>query len=589
MQEPFKSRALRRHVKKAVEQTIGAFDIETDGLFGPYLDGFLKYEDDDLYYRARTMSEMLDHILKRANVILYAHNAKGYEFNYLLDEIRERKIPIDIILQGDNGVIGIIITTEEGRIELRDSLALIPMSLDKAAKAFKTQTQKGDIGLKEGETYDPSSSTHQQYCRDDVQVTIEVVKAKIDTTMNIYGCGIGYTAASTAMAAWKTTIPNGHSYWRLPHHLEVFCREGYYGGFVYPGRDIHIHNDVISIDRNAAYAAAMREGVPVGKARFVSEYEKDKPGMYECKVTANHVDLPCIPRRNKNILEWPLGSFKTIITSMEIDFARKHGYEIEIEEGLVWDKLEYPFDDFVKLCESVERNEPDKKPSVKLDRNALYGKFGSKFEVTEVRFCEEPPDDSGEWIPLVDGETGVINFNLWCKDKVNDAEYINPHWAAWITANERLWMFKTMMLVGMEYVRYGDTDSVKADGFRVRELIKEGKLTISDKYGDCKIDEEYEWFQCLGPKVYHGKLVEGKCKMRAKGIPMRGLSSDLFTDAYKEVFEQVSFPSSHSTFVRMKNPHLPIKKEVSRCITNFRNSATWKVDKEGNVLQPTAN
>lgn len=610
MQTAFKSRAIRHHVKKSFEFPIGAFDIETVppigksaeyALFGDYADGFLKYEDDNTFYRARTMKEMLEIILKRPNVILYAHNAKGYEFNYLIDEIREMKLNVHIIMQGESGIIGMIIDLgEEGKIDIRDSLALIPMGLGKATKAFQTPTQKGDIGLQEGEIYDPDNQEHVDYCKSDVQSTIEIVQAKIQTTFDIFGCGVGYSAASTAMSAWKTTIPKGHSYWRMPHHFEKFCREGYYGGFVYPGHDIHIHEDVISIDRNAAYAAAMRCGVPTGKPRYVTAYEEGKPGMYECFIKADKsVQIPCIPHRKKNILEWPIGRFKTIITSMEIDFARSKGYDIRIEEGLVWDQFEYPFNIFLDLCEDIEMNEPDKKPSVKLDRNSLYGKFGSKFEVKEICLSEDFLED--DWIPLVDEDSGIINFFLWTRNKENDAEYINPHWAAWITAYERLWMFETMVLVGMEHVRYGDTDSVKADGFRVNELIQNGSITISNKYGDCKIDEEYDWFQCLGPKVYHGLLTKPVCKkphicpnnnhvcrhkMRAKGIPSKSLSGDLFEQAYLGNFPKTSFVSSNGTFVRMKNPLLIMQKEVSRCMTNFRESQTWKVDENGLVHQP---
>lgn len=570
--------SLGHSIKKGLNYPIGAFDIETHGLYGEYLDGFLKYEDDNTFYRCPTLASLWERITYRKNVILFAHNFKGYESNYLVDIIPASQ-KIQIILQGDTSVIGFILEFEDGVIEIRDSMALIPMSLKAATSAFKTNA-KGDIGLGDDVIYDPTNITHIEYCKNDVVCTIEIVQKFASIQHEIYGCGIGWTAASSAMAAWRTTIPKGKKYYRLSKAQELFCREGYYGGFVYPGRDVHVHHDVISIDRNAAYAAVMRMAYPVGRGRFTTIFEEGKLGMYEVRVH-NDGKFPCLPYKDHGSLMWPQGNFTTIVTSEEIEFARKIGIEVNIIEGLVWDTVEYPFLEFIDQCERIEFEEPDKKPVIKLNRNGLYGKFGSKLFVNEACLSDELLEG---WIPSVNHDTGLFNFKLWMQEKENNAPYILPHWAAFVTARQRLWLFETIHTVGVEYVYYCDTDSVKAHGPRVRECIEGGLIDMHPHYGGSKVDETYEWFQCLGSKVYHGQLIEGKMKMRAKGIPTRYLSTALFDDAYRLEFENVVFKkgASNGTLVRMKRG-LPMQRTIARKMTNRLNSKAWNYHKDGSI------
>lgn len=582
--------ALGHKLQKPLKYPIGAFDIETHGLFGTYLDGFLKYEDDPTYYRCRTMEDLWQRITFRKNVILYAHNFRGYESNYLIDIIPPTQ-KLQVILQGDTQVIGFILQFEDGEIELRDSLALVPMGLGEAAKAFRTPTQKGDIGLKKGEVYDPSNSIHQEYCMDDVQVTIELVKRIIELQNTVYGCGIGWTSASTAMAAWRSTIPKGKTYHRMSKANELFCREGYYGGFVYPGLDTHVHDDIVSIDRNAAYAAVMRGAYPVGKPEYTVDFVGGLLGMYEVKVH-NEGKFPVIPYRSKQGLLWPQGSFTSIVTSEEVSYARSLGIDVDILEGLVWNHVEYPFLEFIDNCERVEFGDPDKKSAIKLNRNGLYGKFGSKLIVYEACMTEENLEG---WTPLIDPITGNIQFNLWTREKENDACYIQPAWAAFVTARQRQWLFETIHTVGLEHVRYCDTDSVKADGWRVRECIDQGLIDTENHYGGSKIDEEYVWFQCLGSKVYHGELTEAcyqellkknpdadRVKARSKGISNKYHSTKLFEDTASGIYEPVRIETANSTFVRMKRG-LPMQRTISRKMTNRLNSKAWKFHNDGGI------
>ena len=645
-------KVLKHQIKRQFEQVIGAFDIETipsaewiknfpkhqkehptakmsDGaMFGDYSDGFLKYDDDPTFYRAESMYDLTKQILSRGNVILYAHNARGYEFKYLLKVFQEYypDLGMQCILSGESHIIALIIPHEEGKIELRDSLALIPMTLKSACEKLKTEHQKGDIDFANGHSYDRDNPIDVSYCKNDVQCTIEIVQKIIDLTYEVFGTGIGFTTASTAMACFKATIEPGFTYHRMSKRVEEFCRSGYYGGFVYCGRDVHEHKDIISVDRNASFAASMRDGVPVGPGRLVLREEPGKLGIFRCRVFApSDIAIPCVPIKTIDGLKWPIGTFETIITTDEMTFAREQGYTIIPVKGIIWDIVEYPFNDIVDKCERIEIEQPELKEFIKLIRNALYGKFGTKFISKEVVIGM--PDDPEGWAPLCDERTGELSAYCWYKLVENDSEYIMPHWAAFITARARLWVFKTMLAVGMEYVRYGDTDSVKADADAIKAAVREGRIevccpkkdlpyaskwvqeyvqggliTTEVKYGSCKVDEEYSWFQTLGPKVYHGELTNGKQKMRAKGIPMSKLSHKIYFMAYDglrsghdstdEGFKEKYFPrehfrSSNSTMVLLKKPNSTIDRQVQRSLTNFAASKTWLVTADGCIYPPS--
>lgn len=583
-------RPLMLENKKVSDFPIGAYDIETRGLFGEYLDGFLKYEDDSRYYRASSMDEMLNRILSRWNVTLYAHNAAGYEHNYLIDALKKRDdININVIVAGTK-IIGLIIVDPEDkyrRIELKDSLALFDpsTSLKKACIALNVDGGKTSIGLDEGVIYDPSNLQHQEYCKNDVRVTIEVVKNYSRDVYSIFGNGIGFTAASTALSNWKSTIPKGTKYYRMQKPVEPLVREAYFGGFVYPGKSMLRQEDIISVDRTAAYAAAMLEGVPYGKAMYTTLFMDDMQGIYSCDIItpAYHDDfIPLIPYRD-NGLKWPTGSFRTSITSVEIQFAREHGYQIDVIEGYVFPQWIYPFNDFVNKCQKVEIGEPEKKMTIKISRNSLYGKFGSKLFNDEYHIGTM---DNPEWFPLVNYQTGEVNFSVYGRTIENNSNYIMPHWACFITAHQRIWLMKHMMAIGGRNIVYGDTDSIKARKSAVVDYFAKGNLSLDPFYGNVKIDEEYLWFQCLGPKVYYGELIDGKSKMRAKGIPYRSLEKKLFEDAYDGKFWQIEYTSSNSALTRLKDPRKQLKIDAVRSITNFRNSKSWQINREGNIFPP---
>src|SRR5260221_1445091 len=572
--------------KKRKTKLIAAFDIETVGLGGEFIEGCISYEDKPGEHPlVSTSSSLFDTILCDPGYIYYAHNGGGYDFCYLIDHILRIRNAcgsdgrVDPIRQGTSRIIGFKITIGKKRYDIRDSFAIIPTSLRKAADFFAPDLPKSDaINFEAGEVYNPNNPLHREYLYRDCDALIAVVKSYANKVRELFGTELGYTAGSTAMNAWQAYIPEGFVYWRLSKKNEEWARVAYYGGYVHPGYEIGPHGDVISIDLNAAYAASMRKGVPVGNPFGTYKYYPDMFGIYEVIAHVPHdIPFPIIPSRDSHgMLQWCSGTFRTRITSTEIEFAKQRGCSFDILEGLVWEKWEYPFDEFLNKCEKMELEGGVLKEIAKLQRNALYGRFGTKLEQESIVLSEREPGE--HYAPVIDEQTGEPKWGLWTIRERCNPGYIQRAWAATITMHQRLKLFELMEGVGIEHFRYADTDSIKGDARAVEGLVSKGLVSVQPGYGHVKVDERYEWFECLGVKNYRGIKVDGSYVGKTKGIPKRFCTPELMEQASRlGISEKIYFRGMNAPMQLL----LGKKKEVSmmrnRRIGSLVNSQSWRV------------
>lgn len=583
----------RKVIKKKL-LPIATFDVETQGMGGKLLDCCVTYGNSD-YYHFNNTRDLVNWFLDHPGFRYYAHNGAGYDFTYIMDEIVWHKqydgVEVEPIVQGETRIIGIILKRGKAKLELRDSLALIPMSLKKAAHIFAPDYEKLDINLAE-HVYDPTDLTDIEYLHRDVDALYHVMVNFEQKIKEIYGTPIGFTAGSTAMYAWQAHIPDGHAYYRVRSDVEDFCRRGYYGGFVFPGKDTDVHTNALTIDRNAAFAKAMRLGVSTGNPIETDVFYPDRGGMYE---VIAHVPkdcaLPCIPSRDsKNNLRWCTGTFRTVITTQEILFARKHGCRVDVLFGYYWIRHEYPFDDFLDICEHVEKQlSVEDKEASKIQRNALYGKLGMKSHNKRVKLLDIDGIMPEQYPLIIEGAPlGEASPFLAFEIEENNANYIMPMWAAEITANARIALMEIFLAIGMENVFYGDTDSctffadtdpTTGKHRTLEKVVESGLITISRNYGDVKIEKEWVTFQSLGPKNYHGILTSGQYVGKAKGIPSRVLTEWKMLMYQMNSFEEppeFEFDSSLSAFMKLKYPDKSIAQPRKRKLSTLANSASWK-------------
>lgn len=618
-----KARPLFRTTPKLRERPLyAACDLETGllkdgthGLGGEFLDACIKLEDrPGVYFHFRSMGKMVEFFATHPQYEYYFHNGSGYDFSYFVPSIyklmEKNKATLSLCKQGKSRVIGMTIKFrnygKSKQVVIKDSLPLLNMSLEKAAEFFAPDLPKlsGSINW-ETEVYDKHNKTHLAYLHRDVDALLAIMVRFNVLCNETFGTSPGWTAGSTAVKAWKAHIPEGAAYYRCHKETEKFIRRGYFGGYVFPGHDIKVKKKVKSLDVNAMYARAMRLGVAIGTPSHDVVFQPDKRGMWRVIAHApKKLDFPLIPSRDESgALKWEgAGSiFPTTVTTAEINFAQKRGYTFEVLEGYWFYQEAFPFNEFLEKCENLELTVGGAlKELAKLFRNALYGKFGSALENDSLELRFDCPDD-GRHVPLIDEETGQEVPGIIVCTEENNADYIMPMWAAEITANARMFLFELMEAVGAEHVHYCDTDSVKGDAEAVDAMLATGFVQVKPGYGNVKIDEEYEWFQCLGTKNYRAKLTdacyqailaklppEKRDKVspyigKVKGIPKQSLTILQHFLASQGVNTKVEFVSVNNILARMRDPGLPVSQARTRTLGGIEHSKSWKVDKEGKI------
>lgn len=530
-----------------VIKNIRAFDIETDGLGGDFLavgwedqtvEGGVSFSDDWYWFLENVL-------LQDTDSLWTAHNLGGYESLYFFDHavskwIAESGWSVQTIGPKDKPCLLIFVKEIDGEkteIKIWDSYSLARMSLADATAKFNTLhfKAKGDIDF-ETEIFNLNNKRHKEYLRKDVLSLSELVYAFREYVIGNYGVEPGYTLPSTGVKAWRHTLSAGSQYRNITSYAEEFIRKAYRGGRVI-ANDSFIHESIHKYDFNSMYPAIMRSGgVPTGPDRWSPREIPDEPGFVRVRVNIPESTPPwrCVLADENN--RYPVGVFESYCTTNELAQAKEWGATVEeFIEGYYFTEIGDVFTDFVDLSESLRASakEENNKPLeliVKLVQNSLYGKFGQKREMLSVQISEE-----NLGLPLeVDGMPSDYVYEVPVETASNQ---IMPHWAAWITAESRLKLVRSIDVIGDNFV-YADTDSILVDYARVTNPRINGdsgadqihnqicnddattayRLQTGSRYGELKHEGILTDFFVVAPKTYSG-FVEGLHSSAAKGIP----------------------------------------------------------------------
>lgn len=606
------TRPLKHKNSKTLAYTLASIDVETDGLYGPFLacgfycenarmvestpqanghNGYAVYTDiRECLLRVFAIAETLQ-LQREAPLLVLAHNLYNYDMHYFIDTLMSR-VPvysIEVIPQGDKAVGFVVKRDNTMIVRFQDTLPLFQTSLKKATQAFSPHAVKKDIGLARGMLFDVMQYEHREYLYYDCYGLVEAYKGFQAQIEDVFKSAISMTAGGTAMKAFLSLLPDDreHTYYRMSNEVDTYTRTSYYGGLVYPGHDMNEHTNVISLDLNAAYASVMRRAYPYGQAIRTTRERPGLMGIYTCYVTTpplSHVSIPILPSRGTDgFLQWAYGRFTTTITSVEIAYARELGYTCEVIEGVIWKESAYMFTDFINLCEEIEVNEPEKKPAIKILRNSLYGKFGTRACVARMVIGDYEDIEKHSLIPVLDERGQDIPF-LFTESEVIDAPYLMPHIASFVTAYQRITLHTAMMSLGHTNILYGDTDSIKVSASVFDAFMLQGPvLAVGERYGMWKVDGRYDTFQSFGPKNYRYQE-KGTFVWKHKGIPMAPLLPYQGRNPTQEKLE-VAYEQTNSVQRRMKNSRLPMTTHTKRTIASVYTSLNW-IAHEDNTITP---
>lgn len=545
---------------KSKNLKFATFDIETDYPDNPedvLLIGFFNGKD---YIEFNNFDTFLGETLKSKyfNYKIYAHNGGRFDFKFLLDTLINYDYEFEI-LDVNGSIINIsvpfhkIIKNNEIKykyhIEYRDSYALLKDSLSKITNSFKVKHTKKDVNFfkpDEDNYLDKFNNWNlfKEYLKYDTIGLYESI-SHFEDILHSYNGNIKLTIASTSMSLFKNNYLNTFIYpinknieignllgKKIILNIEDEIRKNYVGGrteiFKREGDNLYYY------DVNSLYPFVMSDNVfPISNPVFMLEDQitkKDK-GFFQCKISypkCKH-GIPLLPKKifgkNYNKLIYPVGEWTGLYHSDMIDYARKEGYDIEIEYGFIFD-YDYLFKDFVKEMYSLRKENESYNLIFKYILNSLYGKFAQKRTTKQI-------------IKILDNETFkkyesikpyIDELGLYEIEKTIDSNHIIPSISNTVTQLAQLEIYKWYKKANFN-IYNTDTDS----------FVTEKKLSHSKKLGDIKLEYEIENAIFLFPKFYcfNGYDVEKNKPVTIK--KMKGFSKGIDKITYQDFFNALHF------------------------------------------------
>lgn len=463
------------------------------------------------------------------------------------------------------------IDDDSAKFNLTDHIINLGWAHDDNNKLINTKLPLEEIKAKynkhfsEGyyfENVDPFEKVLNHYLRKDCESLMIVLKTLIEIsglpTREFLKCP---TTASLALKVFNTLyeddfkkICSTHYHGKYGNGLENYIREAYYGGrtecFV-PESENGFHYDV-----NSLYPSVMKtKKIPFGKAHYIDNPQRTKDvfnnwynfrngtGFLKCKIEIpTDIFIPPLPVKRYGKLLFPVGKIQGTWTFEEIEKAMQMGAIVhEVIDCVYFEKSDYLFKDFIHQFEHMKVTSTGaKKLFAKLMQNSLYGKFGMQrirktlLPITELNNCIDREKEEGLRYQVLENPL-IANEQFIEAETISEARYIQPHVAAYITAQARLVLLDGLLQQKERgEVYYCDTDSI------VCSAPMDDIMIDDNEYGKWALESVLEYGMFLQPKMYYEKYKDGGETKKFKGLPKSQLgfiTENTYTDLLKRMKE----------------------------------------------------
>ena len=328
------------------------------------------------------------------------------------------------------------------------------------------------------------------YAWRDVEIIADVFTAFREMVLTHSLGGLQPTLASQAFASWRTRfIPDGVDiYVHDRARLLRLERAAYHGGRTeahYSGSpNVKLHK----LDINSHYPAQMvKREFPVEPIDYHYEGVKVSDlsaALYAGLAVTAYVrvstDRPAYPVKVQRLL-FPTGTFDTVLTTPEIEFALQHGHIQAVDSFATYRKANI-FADYVRFFYDMRQQYRSEGKGAfdymcKILLNSLYGKFGqSGRKWTELGI--DLPADTLFYQEDADAETPILRVRhilgqTQYLQQEQESENSIPNIAAEITAAGRIELYRLILTACTNplnptgqlenRVYYCDTDSLVVD------------------------------------------------------------------------------------------------------------------------------
>ncbi len=445
------------------------------------------------------------------------------------------------------------------KTKIFDSLKKLPFSAGSIAKAFKLDTQKGEIDYKKyrGIGYQMTPE-EEEYIKGDTSIIAQALKIQFEQGMT------KMTIGADALANFKGVIGKKtfkYLFPVLPHSVDADLRQSYKGGFVYlnPKFKNKTLFNVLSYDINSLYPFVMYDSaLPYGDPHYFKgeyKFDKSKP-LYICCIRADFElkkgYMPTIQLKNSfrfNPTDYISSSngepVQMTMTSVDFELFKEHYNinEIEFICGWKFKSVTGLFKEYIDFWNNIKMNSTGAmRQLAKLMLNSLYGKFG-----TNDRKCQS--------IPYFDKSTGLVNFR---RGEETIEKPIYTALASFVTAYARQKTITSAQLIGLDNFVYADTDSLKIVNLTEEEV---GKIieVHSKELGKWKFEGHAEKGKFLRAKTYITEI-NNELQITCAGMPDRvktNVNFDNFT--YGSIFNGKLLQTRVKGGVLLKDTEFTIK------------------------------
>jgi len=528
---------------------VNAYDIETfnnkEGFFIPYCICFnISNNFYSIYFKENKniIEESFDLIFKNVNKkeYFYIHNIQFDGF-IILDYISKiEKYKIDILIR-NNSIYYISIKIKSKEIIFKCSYKIIPTSLKKISEGFKIYEKlpfpykfanldnleyEGYVDIKYFNNKEDFILFYKnnkifkfkeysiKYCLNDVKITSIFVK-KIKEIVETFNINLNkiYSAPSLSLKIFEKIFNKKRIELNTKENFDFYIRPSYYGGRCEIYGNPKKNEKIFHFDFSGMYAQCMKEKFCYGEYKIIKNPKNlDIPGFYWIKWRSKNEYLPVLPHHSKknSKLMFTNGILEGCYWFEEIEeFLKNNGELLEIKSGLVFDKYDYIFNDFVDYFTEIREKSDVHKIFGKLMINSLYGRMGMSSIDNYSFIIKEEDLGNYEYLNIISMKkvNKIILLNIELDNKIkNSIKKINYRIkknisiASSITSKSRIKLYKAQKEVIKNKGRllYSDTDSIFAAYKRDVSGEKQGEIFWDISKKDTKIKKAV----FISPKSY---------------------------------------------------------------------------------------
>jgi hypothetical protein len=454
----------------------------------------------------------------------------------------------------------LILTFEGGRYKIKivDTLNYYRSSLAEMGRS---------LGIQKLDMPDTSMYSEQleRYCLIDVEILRESMLSLMRFLHDNDICMLKYTLSSISLCSFIRKFSNQDIYIDADEKINEFGRKSYFGGRTeafFIGRS---EQEFYLIDVNSQYPYIMLNNVMPYKTVSIYNHLSifDLTQLINAhSVTAEvliDTDIAAYPYKINHRTCFPLGRFRTFLSTAEVEYALFHNHIRKVYRVVVY-QHDYIFRKYVEYFYDLrkkykkEGNEAWQK-LCKILMNSLYGKFGQQAKEWEATDFEPKGFPHTEYI--IDAQTGerfyireVDNVVYICVKKTESNDSF-PAIAAHVTAAARIMIQETIDKIGQENVYYCDTDSllITHQGYhRIKDQLSETEL------GKWKVEDEYDFVDIRGLKDYQFESTS-----KIKGVGKKA------TQIGKNQYVQIQF-ASLAGVIQSRVVNAPLLRRITKTL-----------------------